>query len=46
MKYRKYKIRWTSGLVEDNVEIADGAFYTWHDVEEILCEYPLDTVPV
>jgi hypothetical protein len=36
---KTYKVRWKSGLVEDNVEISDGAWYTWEEVDEVLCEY-------
>jgi len=37
---RKYKVKWVSGVVEDNVWISDGAWYTWEDVSEVLYEYP------
>ena len=36
---RRYKIRWTNGIVEDNVWIHDGAWYTWEEVAEIIKEY-------
>lgn len=36
---RKYKVRWSSGIVEDNVWIMDGAQYTWEDVAEVLHAY-------
>ena len=39
MKFRKYKILWNNGRIEDNVLISDGAVYTWEDVREILKEY-------
>lgn len=42
MRVRKYKVKWNTGVVEDNVLIADGAWSTWEDVEEVLIEYPED----
>jgi hypothetical protein len=36
---KKYKVRWINGIIEDNVWINDGAFYTWTDVAEIIKEY-------
>lgn len=36
----KYRIKWKSGEVEDNVWINDGATYTWEDVAEVLHKYP------
>jgi hypothetical protein len=35
----RYKVRWNSGKIEDNVLINDGAVYTWEDVAEIIHEY-------
>lgn len=37
--YRFYKIKWKSGVIEDQVQISDDAWYTWNDVDEVLAEY-------
>lgn len=39
METRKYKIKWLNGVIEDNVWINDGAWYTWEEVDEILVKY-------
>ena len=36
---KKYKVKWRSGVIKDNVWISDGAVYTWEDVAKILVEY-------